>query len=181
MNKHVMLKEIKTFTQYDVALSKLGKGSACGPTTIATLLNDSNPTTLTESSYIRQCYKQSGTTWLGLPAWQLVFTLRKYGKSEKIAVNCMWDHFTKEIDQNRAVAIKFDQWSSFKWSSRNFHYRYHWVTGIGYEVEEEKRYLHVLDNGAYDPLTKQTRESKVERISFDVNKSILTMVTFSPN
>lgn len=180
MTKQTQINDIKPFTQYNASLSMLGKRSACGPTTIATIINYYEPTSEKQSSYISKFYKESGTTWLGLPAWQLVMTLKKYGETDKITGNSMWDVFTKEIDHNRVVAIKFDQWSSFKWFSTKYRYRYHWVTGVGYKLEGDKRFIVILDNGGYNKRTKKIRKSNTIEVSYEENKPILTMITFKP-
>lgn len=78
----------------------------------------------------------------------------------------------EEIDHQRPVAIKFDQWSTFNWFGNQFQYKYHWVTGIGYEIKENRRYLIVLDHG-------KNKNAK-KRILFDKNSPVLTMIAFTP-
>ncbi|KIL45333.1 C39 family peptidase [Jeotgalibacillus soli] len=180
-----LIQNVEPFTQYNAMLTERAKRSACGPTTIATILHywtafkDNISTDHAER--IREIYLTSHATWIGLFTWQLIRTLRRFGESKQIPRNEMWKMYATEIDQMRPVAIKFDKWFRYRWfHDQAFFYHYHWVTGIGYEIKNGERFLIVLDNGGYNAKTKRTRESKQRIISFKSNFPILSMVSFEP-
>lgn len=172
MEKVRIIKNVKPYSQYEASLSKRGIKSACGPTAIATIINYYSPTESKSPLWIRRWYTESKTGWFGLSSRKLIHTLSRYGTARKIPKREMWEHYIEEIDHERPVAVKFDQWFSFKWFSDQFEYRYHWVTGIGYQIKEGRRYLMVLDHGK--------NKSALKRIHFDTNRPVLTMVSFIP-
>ncbi|WP_167578537.1 C39 family peptidase [Jeotgalibacillus proteolyticus] len=170
MSSRNIIRHVQGFNQYEAELSGRGRKSACGPATMATIINYYRPSKEQHSKWLRKWYKESKANWLGLSAKKMIRSLSVYGTPSKIPSKRMWSEYRKEIDHGRPVGIKFDQWFSFKWFSTHYRYRYHWVTGIGYEEQDEKRYLLVLDNG--------TKKEVIRKIDFTQNAPILSMIAF---
>lgn len=171
MDKENTIPHVVAFSQYDGDLSKRGVQSACGPATIATIYHYYYPSNKPQSQLIKYWYKKSFTTWFGLSAFLFSRSLSEYGQSFKINKNQLWEQYVKEIDQGRPVGVKFDKWSALKWFT-TYDYSYHWVTGVGYEVKNEQKFLLVLTNSR--------NKHAIKKIPFGLNRPILTMIMFSP-
>ncbi|KIL47864.1 C39 family peptidase [Jeotgalibacillus campisalis] len=167
-----IIQNVAGFSQYDVPLSHRGKNSACGPTAIATILNYHYPHSEPADQWQKKWYVNSKTGWFGLSARKMSRTLNELGFSTKVKKKMFIQSYMHEIEHNRPAAIKFDQWTSFRWFSSEYKYRYHWVTGVGYEVTDDDFFLLALDHGK--------QKDAIRRISFSVNAQILSLVTFSP-
>ncbi|MDG5470433.1 C39 family peptidase [Jeotgalibacillus sp. ET6] len=173
MESKKIIQNVKGFSQYDVPLSQRGKNSACGPTSLATILNYHYPHSESDDQWLKKWYIHSKAGWFGLSARKLMKTMRGFGFTKKARKTKFVDLYMQEINHNRPAAIKFDQWSSFKWMSKKYTYRYHWVTGVGYEKTSNDFFLLVLDHGK--------NKKAIRRISFVQNAPILTLVAFTPN
>ncbi len=176
------------FSQYDKDVKSSYQTSACGPTTIAVILqywHDSkgksklqvwNSGYSTKGAFINSMYANRGGTFYGMS----VNGMRSGLENEVIArgyaattssFNNFFSYKT-EIDNNRPVAVKFDKWFS-KWEpNASYEYDYHWTPGLGYIYASTGTMLRVQSLGT---------NSTVTDINYNVHSGIITMVSFSIN
>jgi hypothetical protein len=188
---------IDPFTQYEAEHGR----SACGPTTMAAIseywrtkkgksLIQGLDTYQNKGNMIDRVYAGYGGKWYGMSVARLcqglVHYVRDYGTYSASATRFNdFDTYQHHILQRRPVAVKFDQYSSFKWCKK-YAFRYHWVIGFGYQVKHEGQHyqerpqflLKVHDNGmSYK--SGGYRESKVQYVDYAANREIMTMVGFT--
>jgi hypothetical protein len=183
------------YTQWESGVDS--PASACGPATMAALMEywhtrkgrlfirgaghfDS------KAAHINYIYTHHGGTPWGMSVRGFIRGLRAYisqaaphgADSRKLfAVSVFNDisRYQAEIDAGHPVALKFDKWFRLHWRGR-YAYDYHWVLGIGYEINGEGACtLVVHDNGMRHPSGGYT-PGRERRIPYTANQGILTMV-----
>lgn len=159
-------------SQFDKAIQKKIRPSACGPVTANVILRylDSPLSQIP----IDELYKKLGTTRIGLFAWQFIHRLNKLLGSSWIAQKCTLPDMLAELDNGRPVAAKFDQWFALHWFG-SYAFDYHWVPVIGYELIGNDIVLAIHDNGS------PASESTVQLVSYRQNCDVLTFIKISPN
>lgn len=177
------------FSQYDPDVKSGYQSSACGPTTIAVILqywHDSKGKSklqvwksgyTTKGAFINSMYANRGGTFYGMS----VNGVRSGLENEAIArgysassssFNNFYSYKT-QIDDNRPVAVKFDKWFS-KWEpNAKYDYDYHWTPGLGY--------IYSASSGALLRVQTLGSNSYVRDINYDAHSGIITMVSFSIN
>ncbi|ANU12555.1 hypothetical protein B481_1843 [Planococcus halocryophilus Or1] len=157
-------------SQYDEHISKKYRSSACGPVTIAAILQHYEQLEIG----INQLYRLLGTTPIGLFTWRLVKNFRKTGgmryEVEKISAI---QEVKEELLAGRPLAMKFDRYFTFHWFSKPL-YSYHWVPLIGFEQKTNDLILYIHDNG------QKNRPSKMRTVSYQENQNVLTFVKIIP-
>ncbi|MCH4827681.1 C39 family peptidase [Planococcus halocryophilus] len=157
-------------SQYDERISKKYRSSACGPVTIAAILQHYEQLEIG----VNQLYRLLGTTPIGLFTWRLVKNFRKIGgiRYEVKKINTIQE-VKEELLAGRPLAMKFDRYFTFHWFSKPL-YRYHWVPLIGFEQKTNDLILYIHDNG------QKNRPSKLRTVSYQENQNVLTFVKIIP-
>ncbi|MEB2301576.1 C39 family peptidase [Lysinibacillus xylanilyticus] len=177
------------FSQYDPDVKSGYQNSACGPTTMAVILQYWHDKKLksklqvwnsgytTKGAFINSMYANRGGTFYGMS----VNGVRSGLENEAIArgysattssFNNFYSYKT-EIDNNRPLAVKFDQWFS-KWKpGAKYDYDYHWTPGLGYIYSSSSTMLRVQ--------SLEAGSTSVTDISYAKNSNIITMVSLSIN
>lgn len=157
-------------SQYDESIEPMLRSSACGPTTAHLLLKHIGlPAPSVNSLYILL----KGTR-IGLFTHRFVRNLNRLVGPDWTAETCTLHEALQEIKKGRPVAVKFDKYFSFEFDLQST-FAYHWVPMTGYSVEQGKLYLFVHDNGG------PNRESKLRKILYGPNHSVLTFVKLAPS
>lgn len=145
--------------------------SACGPTTtyviLKYLLGDE------QAPNVNTLYKKLGTTKIGLFKWRMVKNLQKLLGPNWTVQKCSLKEALHELDEGRPVAMKFDRYFSFQWRKRTS-FKYHWTPLIGYEMEDDKLYLILHDNGW------KNRDSVIRKVPYGMNAKVLTFIKIKP-
>ncbi|KEK10666.1 hypothetical protein EP18_16260 [Lysinibacillus sphaericus] len=177
-----------TFSQYDTDVKSIYRNSACGPTTIAVILqywHDSksksklqvfNSGYSTKGAFINSMYANRGGTSYGMS----VNGVRSGLENEAIArgysassssFNNFFSYKT-EIDNNRPLAVKFDKYFTLFEPNADYAYDYHWTPGLGYIYASTGTMLRVQTLAP---------NSTIRDINYNVNSAIISMVSFSIN
>ncbi|MGO1060513.1 C39 family peptidase [Planococcus sp. FY231025] len=157
-------------SQYDKKIDEKLRGSACGPTTAATILRHHEK----KDWDVNDVYQALGTTRVGLFTWRLKRNFRKLAdKRYKIEKAASLEEVKSELAAGRPLAVKFDRYFSFRWFSKPV-FNYHWVPLVGFEEKPDDLILYVHDNG------KRNRPSKLQAVSYGANKKFLTFVKIVP-
>ncbi|MET1031121.1 C39 family peptidase [Domibacillus tundrae] len=160
---------VKGQSQYEEKIKKHYRPSACGPVTVSVILQYWNV-----SYSVNQLYKQLGATRIGLFRFIMVRKLKKLlGSNWMVKPSNRIDEVINELDLGHPVAAKFDKYCTLRFFSKPM-YAYHWVVITGYEIKDRKIFLYFHDNGA------PGRKSKIRRISFEDQSSVLRFVLLSP-
>jgi len=163
---------VEGISQYHPIVNPQFQNSACGPTTVYVILNYyANPQSPAQD--INGLYQILGGTKIGLFRWRLIKNLRKLLGSTWHIERCTLTESLKELEAGRPVAMKFDKYFTFHWSSKPT-FKYHWVPLIGYEIHNNELYLLVHDNGG------RNRESQIRKVRYADNYKILSFVKIEP-
>lgn len=163
---------VKGFSQYDASIQENYRASACGPVTAYVLMNYLLPQACPYQP--NDLYKKLGGTRIGLFTYRFIRNMRKLlGPSWKVN-KCTLQVALNELKAGRPVALKFDKYFSLKWNKK-FTFSYHWVPLIGYELVDNEVFLILHDNGG------RNRFSKIRRVRYAENASILTFVQITPS
>ena len=154
-------------SQYDEDIEQRFRPSACGPVTAYLMLTHHFPDTRPHS--VNELYRLLGGMRIGLFTWRFIRNMRKLLGNEWRVARCSIDEVIQQIDAGHPVAAKFDKWFSLRWLGK-YEFNYHWVPIIGYENSTDDVTLVIHDNGGIN------RPSKLRRVSFKVNKPILTFI-----
>lgn len=158
-------------SQYSNEIHPAFQNSACGPTTVYVILNylfGTDP-----SRDVNKLYNLLGGTKLGLFRWRLIKKLQKYLGSTWSVKRCSLKEALGQLDRGMPVAMKFDQYFTFKWRDKPT-FQYHWVPLIGYEILNDELFLYVHDNGG------RNRESQIRKIPYAKNYKVLSFVKIAP-
>ena len=154
-------------SQHDDDIDKRLRPSACGPVTAYLMLTHHFPEA---SQYnVNELYRILGGTRIGLFTRRFIKNMNNLLGSDWIVARCTIDELIQQIDAGHPVAAKFDKWFSFKWRGK-YEFDYHWVPVVGYEKSPNDVTLIIHDNGGIN------RPSKLRRVSYKKNRSILTFV-----
>ncbi|MBB4826465.1 hypothetical protein HNO89_003725 [Sporosarcina luteola] len=153
-------------SQYDADIDPKYRPSACGPVTAYTILRHLNEHT---DINVNELYRKLGGTRIGLFKWRLLRNLQKLLGSAWQVEPCTIEELQKEIQHGRPVAAKFDKWFTFHWMG-TYEFDYHWVPVVGYERSGDDIILLIHDNGG------RHRDSRLRRVSYQLNQSILSFV-----
>lgn len=166
-----VLKQFQGKSQYEPSIERRLRSSACGPVTVAVILNYLD---IPDSRVpVNKLYRLLGTTHIGLFRWRLVRRLQKLlGKDWEVR-KCSLAEALQELENGRPVAAKFDKWFSFKWRGQ-YEFDYHWVPVIGYEKNADDVILTIHDNGS------PTTPSSVRWVSYRKNQEMLSFVKIVP-
>ncbi|AQQ55016.1 C39 family peptidase [Planococcus lenghuensis] len=157
-------------SQYDAAIHPRLQGSACGPVTVAVILQHHEKNQIVVDDF----YKQIGGTRIGLFTWRMIRRLRRsLGSRYHIAKAVSLEDVKQELLAGRPVAMKFDKHFSFRWFQKPA-YRYHWVPLVGFHDEEDDVTLFFHDNGG------RGRESRLRKTSWKRNRDVLSFVKIVP-
>ncbi|MFJ8065650.1 C39 family peptidase [Psychrobacillus sp. NPDC096426] len=162
---------IQGLSQYDSSIQTDFQTSACGPVTAYVLLNYLMPDTYSDTP--NSLYDKLGVTRIGLFTHRFVRNMRIVLGSNWHIEKCSLHTALRELKNGRPVALKFDKYFSLKWNKKST-FAYHWVPLIGYEIENDELVLIIHDNGA------RNRESKIRKVSYSQNASILTFIRITP-
>ncbi|POZ56243.1 hypothetical protein LYSIN_01026 [Lysinibacillus sphaericus] len=174
------------FSQHDSDVKKIYRNSACGPTTIAVILqywHDSNSKTklqvynagyTTKGAFINSMYANRGGSAFGMS----VSGVRSGLENEVIArgyaaVTSSFNNFSSyktEIDNSRPVAVKFDKYFTLFEPNVDYDYDYHWTPGLGYIYSSSGSLLRVQTLGT---------NSYVRDINYATNSAIISMVSLT--
>lgn len=163
--------QLQGLSQYDSSIRADYQASACGPVTAFLLLNYLQENTLPDTP--NTLYEKLGGTRIGLFTHRFVRNLRKILGPNWQIEKCSLHTALDELKNGRPVALKFDKYFSFRWRKKAT-FAYHWVPLIGYEIEDDELFLLIHDNGG------QNRESKIRKVSYAQNASILSFVQITP-
>lgn len=157
-------------SQHNGKIFKKIRPSACGPVTIAAILQHHEKLEIG----INQLYRLLGTTSIGLFTWRLLRNFKKITgtRYEVKKVNNL-EEVKKELLAGRPLAMKFDRYFTFHWFSKPA-YSYHWVPLIGFEQQANDLILYIHDNG------QKNRPSKMRTVSYQENRKVLTFVKIMP-
>lgn len=159
--------EVKGKSQFEEDIDKKFRLSACGPVTAYVMMNhhfsDSVPYNVNE------LYSRLGGTRIGLFTWRFIRNMRKLLGQDWDVSKCTIREVIEQLDAGHPVAAKFDKWFTFNWRGK-YAFNYHWVPVVGYEVDTDDVTLIIQDNGG------KNRPSELRRVSFRLNKSIITFV-----
>ncbi|TQR09311.1 hypothetical protein FG383_15960 [Psychrobacillus soli] len=161
---------IKGISQYDSSIHSTYRSSACGPVTAYVLLNYLLPNS---SFQANDLYSKLGSTRIGLFTHRFIRNMRKILGPYWQIKKCSLQTALHELKNGRPVALKFDKYFSFQWNKKS-NFAYHWVPLIGYEMENDELFLIIHDNGG------RNRESKIRKVSYAQNASILTFIQITP-
>lgn len=161
---------VQGISQYDPSIQSTYRASACGPVTAYVLLNYLLPNS---SFQPNDLYSKLGGTRIGLFTHRFVRNMRKILGPNWQIEKCSLHTALHELKNGRPVALKFDKYFSFQWNKRST-FAYHWVPLIGYEKENDELFLIIHDNGG------RNRESKIRKVSYAQNASILTFIQITP-
>lgn len=177
------------FSQYDSNVKSGYRNSACGPTTIAVILqywHDSrgksklqvyNSGYTTKGDFINSMYVNRGGSALGMS----VSKVRSTGLESEVlargysALTSTFNNFASyknEIDNNRPLAVKFDKYFTFFEPNADYAYDYHWTPGLGYIYASTGTMLRVQTLGT---------NSYIRDINYNVNSAIISMVSLTIN
>lgn len=160
-------------SQYATEVKKEFQNSACGPTTIHVILKYLFKETPEKFYDVNQLYQLLGGTKIGLFQWRLIQNLQKLlGPSWNVS-SCSLKEALHQLDNGRPVAMKFDQYFSFRWREKPL-FKYHWVPLIGYEIKDNQLYLMIHDNGG------RNRDSQIRLVSYAENYKVLSFVKIEP-
>ena len=162
---------IKGLSQYEDHIDEALRPSACGPVTARVLMNQFSHDACPYN--VNELFKLLGGTKIGLAKGCFIINMRKILGTGWHVEECKIEEVKRQIDEGRLVAAKFDKWLNFRWFG-NFEFDYHWVPVIGYEKVANDLILIIHDNGA------KGRASQVRKISYKVNRSILSFVKIEP-
>jgi hypothetical protein len=155
-------------------------GSNCGPTSGANIIQYWHNTSYSglgavteyggESNFIDHMRGDMGTWPWGTTVGQFVDGMNLHLKaysvarsaSSTISPNTTYSQLTSEIGYNRPVGIKIDSNSL----GSNY-YSYHWVTGVGYDVNTNLEWHGVIIHNSY---------STVQTIDYDTYQPYLSFV-----
>lgn len=177
------------FSQKDPDVKSGYQSSACGPTTIAVILqywHDSkgksklqvwNSGYTTKGAFINSMYANRGGAFYGMSVNGMRSGLENeaFARGYSATTSSFNNFFSykTQIDDNRPVAVKFDKWFS-KWEpNAKYDYDYHWTPGLGY--------IYTASSGALLRVQTLGSNSYVRDINYDVHSGIITMVSFSIN
>lgn len=157
-------------SQYDPAIDSKWQGSACGPTTAASILRHHEK----KSWNVNDLYKTLGTTRIGLFTWRFKRNFQKLAdKRYTIQKLKSIDEVKAELADGRPLALKFDRYFTFRWFAKP-HFNYHWVPLVGFDEKPDDLILLVHDNG------KRNRPSKLQAVSYRENRKFLTFIKIVP-
>lgn len=168
-----LLLEMPGKSQYsEHVLSKYRK-SACGPTTAHVILNYVCSKEAVAQKDINELYQLLGCTKIGLFKWRMIRNMQKLlGEKWEVSDSTV-NEALSELKMGRPVAMKFDKYTTFKWSAKPM-FNYHWVPLVGYEIRAGKLYLVIHDNGG------RNRDSALREVLYDENRDVLSFVKISP-
>lgn len=157
-------------SQHDKAINKKYHASACGPTTIAAILQYHEKLEIG----IDQLYRLLGTTTIGLFTWRLLRNFHKVGGQRYVAKKVhSIEEVKNELLAGRPLAMKFDRYFTFHWFSKP-RFSYHWVPLIGFKQEADDLLLYIHDNG------QRNRPSKIRTVSYLENRKVVSFVKITP-
>ncbi|TAA71924.1 cysteine peptidase family C39 domain-containing protein [Planococcus salinarum] len=157
-------------SQYDNAIDRKKRGSACGPVTAASIFRFYENNNLE----INDVYRLLGTTPIGLFTWRLLRNFRKFaGSRYQLEKTRSISEVKQELVAGRPLAMKFDRYFTFRWFAKPL-FKYHWVPLIGFEDKDGDVILYFHDNG------KRNRPSKVQTVSYHDQRSVLSFVKIVP-
>ncbi|ALS79237.1 hypothetical protein ACQKDD_10730 [Planococcus kocurii] len=157
-------------SQHDTSIHKKYRSSACGPVTIAAIMQYHEELNIG----INQLYQLLGSTRIGLFTWRLLKNFQKLsGKRYEAKKVLDMSEVKEELLANRPLAMKFDRYFTFRWFSKPL-YSYHWVPLIGFEEKSADLVLYFHDNG------QKNRPSKMRTASYLANQHVLTFVKITP-
>ena len=157
-------------SQYDDVIHQKLQGSACGPVTMAAIVQYHEG----QEIEINTFYRMLGSTRIGSFKWRLIRRLRwLLGPRYRIEETRKLEEVKKELLAGRPVAMKFDKHFSFRWFQKPT-YRYHWVPLIGFRDEPDDVTLFFHDNGG------RGRKSKVRGASWNKNRDVLSFIKIIP-
>ena len=162
---------VQGISQYDSSIDSSYQASACGPVTAYVLLNYLLPNA--SPFQPNDLYSKLGGTRIGLFTHRFVRNLRKLLGPNWQIERCSLHTALHELKNGRPVALKFDKYFSLQWNKKST-FAYHWVPLIGYEIENDELVLIIHDNGG------RNRESKIRKVSYAQNASILTFIRVTP-
>lgn len=165
------LEHVQGRSQYESSIDRRLQPSACGPVTVAVILDYLNVPL--SKVPINQLYKFLGTTPIGLFSWRMIHRLQKLLGKEWDVRKCSLSEVLQELDNGRPVAAKFDKWFSFKWNGQ-YEFDYHWVPVIGYEKIADDVILTIQDNGS------PTTSSALRCVSYRTNQEVVSFVKIAP-
>ena len=163
--------QVQGLSQYDYPFRTNYQASACGPVTAFVLLNYLHQNTYFDTP--NSLYEKLGGTRIGLFTHRFVRNMRKMLGPNWQIEKCSLHAALHELKNGRPVALKFDKYFSIQWKKRST-FAYHWVPLIGYEIENDELFLIIHDNGA------RNRESKIRKVSYAQNASVLTFIQITP-
>ncbi|GEK33802.1 hypothetical protein [Kurthia sibirica] len=155
--------------QYDAAIQKNRRSSACGPTAVASIM------AFYDGHYppIDELYQSLFCTAIGLSSTMLLRrakqALGESWHSAKIGVVEMLSDLSFDLP----VLAKFDRYSTLQFWRRPY-FAYHWVVVVGYELLEHTLHLIVEDLGT------PNGASTLHRIPFRDNAHALTLIRLQP-
>lgn len=157
-------------SQYESTVHESYQNSACGPTTVHSILNYYQI-----HHSINDLYKWLGTTKIGLFKWRFIMRLRRLLKNQFIVAECDIKEALAQLELGYPVAVRFDQYFSWQWRSKKEPlFKYHWVPLIGYEKKEDGLYLMIHDNGG------RNRQSQIRTFRYEEQKHLLNFVKIEP-
>jgi len=162
---------VQGISQYDSSIDSSYQSSACGPVTAYVLLNYLLQNT--SPFQPNDLYRRLGGTRIGLFTHRFVRNMRKLLGPDWHIERCSLHTALHELKKGRPVALKFDKYFSLQWNKKST-FAYHWVPLIGYEIENDELVLIIHDNGG------RNRESKIRKVSYAQNASILTFIRVTP-
>ncbi|WP_088006504.1 hypothetical protein [Indiicoccus explosivorum] len=159
-------------SQYEGSIHPGLQGSACGPVTMAVILEYHEGNEIG----IDEFYRALGSSRIGSFKWRLIRRLRRLlGPRYRIDEARTLDEVKQELVAGRPVAMKFDKHFSFHWFQKPM-YRYHWVPLIGFREEPGTEDITLIfhDNGG------RGRKSRVRSASWNKNKDVLSFIRIIP-
>lgn len=174
------------YSQYDSGITSSYQKSACGPTTMAVILqywHDSRSKTNlkvynsgydSQGAFVNFLYVNRGGLFLGMSASGIInnlqyeATVRGYSSTSSSFNN--FNSYINEIEAMRPVAIKFDTYFTLFEPNANYAFDYHWTPGHGY-----------VNSSSLKMLTVQTldRNKSIKNFDYTTNSPIITMVKFN--
>lgn len=174
------------YSQYDSGINSLYRNSACGPTTMAVILqywHDSRSKTNlnvynsgynSQGAFVNYLYYYRGGRPIGMTVGGVSVNLnneataRGYSSTSNSFNN--FNSYITEIEAMRPVAIKFDTYFTLFEPTADYAFNYHWTPGHGY-----------VSSSSAKLLTVQTLNSSqsIKNFDYTTNSPIITMVNFN--
>lgn len=163
-------------SQYDPSINVKYRASACGPTTVHTILNFIQADHEIAQKNINELYKLLGGTKIGLFTWRMISNLRKLLGDNYTIKSCSIEEALNQLRCGYPVAMKFDKWFTFNWfTMKKPLYDYHWVPLIGFEYSHNELYLIFHDNGS------RNNASQIRKVKYEDQKHVLRFVKIERN